>query len=1081
MIALLVAFSLVALAAAGVMLAAGAQAEVQRRLHGIGVQRALGFTPRADRGAAGARRRAARAARGRRWASRLGALAAYGPVGAAARGAQRAAAGLALARPCSRWRWSPWWRWWPRPRPGRRGARRGGRRSQILRGRGAPAGRARIALPGRLRSASACGWSRRAARARWPRRGGARRCAAGVVLLMLALASLLQRLRERPGHGGQALPAHRAASPPSGPARSPRCRASRRRRRATRPTPRTPSSSARPLRLDRLPRRPHAASRPAAGAGPARALARRGRGGRPAWRTRSGCGRARRWRLELPDGGEVRFRVVGVVRALENDGRDGLRAGRTGCSTPTRDSAPRSRSGCGRDASQAALDRRLRQLGALARARSARRDERNETLLGVLAALLRGVGLAIGLVCLYTLVQALAMTARERRSAVAVLRAAGAGARRSRRVLAGAALAVAWPAPRRRAIALEVSCSARRSRGWPASYASLPLHAGTGQIAHRRGRAARARAAAAAGVGAPARARAGGGGAAGGLMRRARTPRSRSSPPPAARAAAPARRAAARRAAARRCAPPGRPRGDGTLERGPGEPFVSGPTWQRRRAPGRAARDSSPSSPTRTCATRSRPRACRSSTARRALQLDVPPAGGALAAGARGRGALDRRAAPSGGGGDRRHRRHGQQDELDAGAGRCSTAARSIPTRGAPRLRRRAGGLEPGPALLPPRRRRAARSRAARRGAERRFRSPGPRRAVVPGARQPRRAGSGRGRRHAARSTPSRRARGWSRAARPGLRPGRRRRARGRTADAAGRAALPGRTAPVAAPTRTRRHCSAPEVVSRLTAASARARQRPAARYYASTSGRRVRGIVLDTVDRRGGSRRRADAPRRSRGSREQLARRRRPLGDRRSATSRSTSLSGGAAALALLDRDPHVVGGGRRQHATATGSRPQRPARRLLADRAPRRSPTTRSRRARSAWSARASGGVVLETWMIDHDGRRPRRHLARARLPRRAGRPPPRLRGPAAPTATRCCSASGGLPDWNKDGARFAVAVLSYGSLGPAGQDDGPARRCDSDGGVSPTHRGRARSARRSRASRRSWSRSGLAEDLR
>ena len=44
-ISLLVAFSLVALVAAGTMLAAGAHAEVQRRLTGFGVQRALGFGP----------------------------------------------------------------------------------------------------------------------------------------------------------------------------------------------------------------------------------------------------------------------------------------------------------------------------------------------------------------------------------------------------------------------------------------------------------------------------------------------------------------------------------------------------------------------------------------------------------------------------------------------------------------------------------------------------------------------------------------------------------------------------------------------------------------------------------------------------------------------------------------------------------------------------------------------------------------------------------------------------------------------------------------------------------------------------
>ena len=44
-ISLLIAFSLVALVAAGTMLAAGAHADVQRRLTGLGVQRALGFGP----------------------------------------------------------------------------------------------------------------------------------------------------------------------------------------------------------------------------------------------------------------------------------------------------------------------------------------------------------------------------------------------------------------------------------------------------------------------------------------------------------------------------------------------------------------------------------------------------------------------------------------------------------------------------------------------------------------------------------------------------------------------------------------------------------------------------------------------------------------------------------------------------------------------------------------------------------------------------------------------------------------------------------------------------------------------------
>ena len=60
--------------------------------------------------------------------------------------------------------------------------------------------------------------------------------------------------------------------------------------------------------------------------------------------------------------------------------------------------------------------------------------------------MLRGVGLAIGLVCLYALVQALAITARERRGAVALLRATGGDRATVALVLAGAALAVAVPA-----------------------------------------------------------------------------------------------------------------------------------------------------------------------------------------------------------------------------------------------------------------------------------------------------------------------------------------------------------------------------------------------------------------------------------------------------------------------------------------------------------------------------------------------------------------------------------------------------------------------------------------------------------
>ena len=80
-ISLLVAFSLVALVAAGTMLAAGAHADVQRRLPAFGLQRALGFTPGRlvlDQAAASARIAVPAAAAG----LAVGALAVSGPSAA---------------------------------------------------------------------------------------------------------------------------------------------------------------------------------------------------------------------------------------------------------------------------------------------------------------------------------------------------------------------------------------------------------------------------------------------------------------------------------------------------------------------------------------------------------------------------------------------------------------------------------------------------------------------------------------------------------------------------------------------------------------------------------------------------------------------------------------------------------------------------------------------------------------------------------------------------------------------------------------------------------------------------------------
>ena len=162
-ISLLVAFSLVALVAAGTMLAAGAHADVQRRLSAFGVQRALGFSPgriaalQADRGgdrgrAGGARGAGDRDARGR------------GPRPASCWPRSTSARPAARWRCRSRSRSSPCWRSSSPPRPGRRGAPRGARRR-----RSCAAATSRRAAPARRRAA-ACSASARASR---PPRAGA--------------------------------------------------------------------------------------------------------------------------------------------------------------------------------------------------------------------------------------------------------------------------------------------------------------------------------------------------------------------------------------------------------------------------------------------------------------------------------------------------------------------------------------------------------------------------------------------------------------------------------------------------------------------------------------------------------------------------------------------------------------------------------------------------------------------------------------------------------------------------------------------------------------------------------------------
>ena len=148
--------------------------------------------------------------------------------------------------------------------------------------------------------------------------------------------------------------------------------------------------------------------------------------------------------VQAGTGTEIRLRVSGVVRALDNRGRVAYtRAAPLLAADPGLGSTIVIR--LDEDADRGRVGAGLRALGAPP-VRASAATSRSGQFLGILAAVLRGVGLAIGLVCLYALVQALAVTARERRGAVALLRATGGDALTVGFVLAGAALAVAAPA-----------------------------------------------------------------------------------------------------------------------------------------------------------------------------------------------------------------------------------------------------------------------------------------------------------------------------------------------------------------------------------------------------------------------------------------------------------------------------------------------------------------------------------------------------------------------------------------------------------------------------------------------------------
>jgi len=476
-IALLVAFSIVALAAAGAMLATAAHADVQRRLGTIGIQRAVGMDRRAVAvgfAASGAVLAAPAGALG----LALGALVAAGPTGALLLTLNELPPGGALVGPlliawlvvvavvalASGW---PAWRAAGRPIVGLL------RGSEVARPRGA-----------RGLSRGPFGLGVRLALGRPARLGGTALVLAactGVVTLMLALASLLVDLSDDPASLGKRyeltaqLDADRAPDVralPGVEAAAPRYELD-----AT-----ASFQLGQPVRLigfegDHVPfeappladgRRldPDADGLPEAevGVGLADAL---------------GLSPGSTLAVQLPDGVEERFRVVGVVRALDNDGRLAYVPADT-VSQAADESAIAVKLADG--ASQAAVQAGLIDLGAADAGEAEAATTDDAAFLATLAGLLRAVALVNGLVCLYALMQALALTARERRGTIAVLRATGAGRAHVALLLGGVVAAATVPAVVA-GLALQRWVLGPATADLAAGYADLQLTAAAGQAA----------------------------------------------------------------------------------------------------------------------------------------------------------------------------------------------------------------------------------------------------------------------------------------------------------------------------------------------------------------------------------------------------------------------------------------------------------------------------------------------------------------------------------------------------------------------------------------------------------------------
>ncbi|HEY2260537.1 MAG TPA: ABC transporter permease [Solirubrobacteraceae bacterium] len=482
---LLVALSLIALATAGAMLAASARAEVQRRLAAIGVQRAVG-APAGHIALAQALEAALVAAPAAALGCAAGTIATYGPASRLLSLLNEPAPEAALVLPllggwlaavlipvaAAAW---PAWRATRRPVVG------------LL--RGADVAGSAGSAPGRLARAGAVIRHRRGGLAALGARlVSARRArllatvitlglSTAFVLLLLSLASALSSLETDPGALGKRyqLTASLSASQARHVARIPGVQAA-----APRYEVQAVDSFSLGETIDVVAypgdhtvfeappltsgHRLRGSGQAEIGAGLAQAL---------------GLGPGQTVALALPSGRELRLRVAGVISSLDHDGRvayvpasallsadPGARSQIAVKLRPNADPAP--------------VTAALAALGAEP-APTSGATARGAPLVAVLRTILRAVAIVDGLVCLYALIQACALTVQERRRTVAVLRACGAGPSAVRRLLLGAALTLVVPAALVGVLLERLVLGPALAR-LAASYATLPLTASATEV-----------------------------------------------------------------------------------------------------------------------------------------------------------------------------------------------------------------------------------------------------------------------------------------------------------------------------------------------------------------------------------------------------------------------------------------------------------------------------------------------------------------------------------------------------------------------------------------------------------------------